>query len=101
MYGCYRHHKKASGDKVDNVDIGDAEQGTYDVHGLSQTSNNVSSHEKTLNPPVEDLVRQPAGIWGYIFQIIFQVLFSYHFFLGVCFSLISLNRILMHIVMIF
>ncbi|KAI9070415.1 hypothetical protein K1719_047622, partial [Acacia pycnantha] len=71
MHGCYRHHKKASGDKVDNVD-GDAEQGIYEVHGLSQTSNG-SNHEKTLDTPVEDLGRQPAGTWGYIFQIIFQM----------------------------
>lgn len=73
MHGCYRHYKKASGDKVDNVD-GDAEQGIYDVHhGLSRTFNNVSNHHKTLNPSVEDLGRQTAGTWGYIFQIIFQV----------------------------
>ncbi|XP_054821158.1 uncharacterized protein LOC129320044 isoform X1 [Prosopis cineraria] len=71
MCGCYRHHKKTSGDKVDNVD-GDAEQGIYDVPGLSQTSKG-SSNEKTLTTSVEHLARQPAGTWGYIFQIIFQM----------------------------
>ena len=69
MHGCYRHYKKASGDKVDNVD-GDAEQGIniYDVRGLSRTLNNVSNHHKTLNPSVEDLGRQTAGTWGYMGQ---------------------------------
>ncbi|KAK7330500.1 hypothetical protein VNO77_24695 [Canavalia gladiata] len=73
MHGCYQHHKKASGDKVENVD-GDAEQGIYD--GPSPTlphSSNPSSHEKGLRAPQEHLVRQPAGTWAYIFQIIFQM----------------------------
>ena len=65
VHGCYQHHKKAGGDKVGNVD-GDAEQGIY-----------VSNNQKSLGPPVEHLARQPAGLWGYIFQIIFQVHFSF------------------------
>ncbi|KAI4343746.1 hypothetical protein L6164_011056 [Bauhinia variegata] len=66
MYGCYQYHKKASGDKVDNVD-GDAEQGIYDGTALPQSCN------KSLAPPEERLVRQPAGLWGYTFQVIFQM----------------------------
>ncbi|XP_027338582.1 uncharacterized protein LOC113852490 [Abrus precatorius] len=71
MYGCYQHHKKATGDKVDNVD-GDAEQGMYVASELPQSSN-ASDQEKSLGAPEEILVRQHAGTWGYIFQIIFQI----------------------------
>lgn len=74
IYGCYQHHKKSTGDKVDNVD-GDAEQGMYDASALPQSSN-PSDQEKSLGASEEVLVRQHAGFWGYIFQIIFQVHFS-------------------------
>lgn len=70
MHGCYQHHKKASGDKVNNVD-GDSEQGIDDSSILPQSSN-PSSHDKSQQ---EHFVRKHAGIWGYIFQILFQVSF--------------------------
>lgn len=74
MHGCYRHRKKASGDnKVDNVDV-DGEQGMYNVHILPQSSY-ASDQEKNLGVPEEVFVRQHAGTWGYVFQIIFQVRF--------------------------
>ncbi|CAL0320007.1 unnamed protein product [Lupinus luteus] len=63
IYGCYQHHKKATGDKVDNVD-GDAELGTY--------GSNATNQEKSFGA-TEDLVHQYAGTWGYIFQIMFQM----------------------------
>ncbi|KAG4390754.1 hypothetical protein GLYMA_05G038700v4 [Glycine max] len=72
MHGCYQHLKKASGDKVGNVD-GDAEQGIYDASTPPQGSN-PSNHEKGLGAPQEHLVRQPASTWGYIFQILFQMI---------------------------
>ncbi|XP_057422158.1 uncharacterized protein LOC130716001 [Lotus japonicus] len=71
IHGCYQHHKQSSGDKVDNVD-GDTEQGTYDAPALPQSCN-PSSHEKGQGASEEHLVRQPAGTWGYIFQIMFQM----------------------------
>ena len=71
MHGCYQHLKKASGGKVGNVD-GYAEQGIYDAPTPPQNSN-PSNHEKGLGAPQEHLVRQTAGTWGYIFQILFQV----------------------------
>lgn len=49
---------------------GDAEQGTSAGGNGSITSNtekNSSLHEE------HHLVRQRAGFWGYVFQIIFQV----------------------------
>ncbi|KAF1875906.1 hypothetical protein Lal_00006537, partial [Lupinus albus] len=71
MYGCYLHHKKSSGDKIDNVD-GDADKRTGDAHSVPQ-SYNPSNHEKGLRNPEEHLVHKSAGICGYIFQIIFQI----------------------------
>jgi len=73
--GCYQHLKEASGDKVRNVD-GDAEQGIYDAPSTPHSSN-PSNNDKGLGVPQEHLVRQPAGTWGYIFQIIFQVNLAY------------------------
>ncbi|MCI06573.1 hypothetical protein A2U01_0027633, partial [Trifolium medium] len=70
MQGCYKHHKKSSGDKVDHVD-GDAEQGMYDVHVLPQSSY-ASNQHKNLGVSEVVVLRQHAGTWGYIFQIIFQ-----------------------------
>ncbi|KAL2961352.1 hypothetical protein AAZX31_17G085800 [Glycine max] len=72
MHGCYQHLKKASGGKVGNVD-GYAEQGIYDAPTPPQNSN-PSNHEKGLGAPQEHLVRQTAGTWGYIFQILFQMI---------------------------
>jgi hypothetical protein len=72
MNGCYQYHKKASGDKVNNVD-GDSEQGIYDTSKLPQSSNPPSHHDKASQ---EHIVRQHAGIWGYMFQILFQVNFQ-------------------------
>ncbi|KAF3437013.1 hypothetical protein FNV43_RR19766 [Rhamnella rubrinervis] len=71
MRGCYLHHKKASGEKVDNVEV-DTEQGSYvtPVHGEIP---NTSNTEKSLGPNVEHHARQPAGFSGYVFQIIFQM----------------------------
>lgn len=77
IHGCYQYHKKATGDKVDNVEA-DAEQGIYDSSALPQSSNNLSDQEKNLRAS-EVVIRQHAGIWGYIFQIIFQVYFSNEF----------------------
>ncbi|KAL1347282.1 hypothetical protein HN51_020756 [Arachis hypogaea] len=71
IHGCYQHHKKATGDKVDNVD-GDAEQGFNGDPALPQSSN-AFDQDKILAAPKEHLVRQHAGTWGYIFQIIFQM----------------------------
>lgn len=71
MRGCYLHHKKASGDKVDNVEV-DTEQGSYvtPVHGEIPNTSNTA---KSSGANVEHHARQPAGFLGYVFQIIFQV----------------------------
>lgn len=75
MRGCFLHHKKASGDKVDNVEV-DTEQGSYvtPVHEEIPSTTNTEKSLGTNN--VEHHAREPAGFWGYVFQIIFQVRFS-------------------------
>ncbi|XP_018821239.1 uncharacterized protein LOC108991452 isoform X1 [Juglans regia] len=71
MHGCYQHHKKASGDRVDNVEV-DTELGTCDAtpHGESSKMSNPS---KSSGHHEQGHLRRPAGIWGYVFQIIFQM----------------------------
>ncbi|PON59659.1 UDP-N-acetylglucosamine-N-acetylmuramyl-pyrophosphoryl-undecaprenol N-acetylglucosamine protein [Trema orientale] len=70
MYGCYRYHQKASGDKVGSVEI-DAEQGTYMTPALVIA--NTSNRGKNLGPHAGLHARKPAGFWSYVFQIIFQM----------------------------
>ncbi|KAK8536979.1 hypothetical protein V6N13_041933 [Hibiscus sabdariffa] len=71
MHGCYQYQKRVSGDKVDNVEL-DAEQGNDASAASGETSN---TGEKNVNPepPEGHFVRQRAGPWGYVFQIIFQM----------------------------
>ncbi|XP_004298953.1 PREDICTED: uncharacterized protein LOC101304573 isoform 1 [Fragaria vesca subsp. vesca] len=57
--GCYRYHKKTAGERVGNVEL-DTEQGTVEK--------SIVSHVAQQNQP-----RHPAGILGYVFQIIFQM----------------------------
>lgn len=74
MYGCYQYHKKAGGDKVD-IEL-DTEQGTCGATPHGENSK-MSVPSKTSGPHEQhDHLRKPAGIWGYVFQIIFQVIFS-------------------------
>ncbi|KAK0585630.1 hypothetical protein LWI29_031588 [Acer saccharum] len=70
MYGCYQYHKSVSGDKVDNVE-GDTEQGNFVAPLHGENSNNSSA--KITNTHEQSHPRKPAGMWGYLFQIIFQM----------------------------
>ncbi|KAJ4840205.1 hypothetical protein Tsubulata_002956 [Turnera subulata] len=58
MLGCYQHHKRVGGEKVDNVEV-DAEQGNCAT----------PRNDKNCNASL----RQPAGKWAYTFQILFQI----------------------------
>ncbi|KDO69607.1 hypothetical protein CISIN_1g019102mg [Citrus sinensis] len=70
MYGCYQYHKSLGGDKVDNVE-GDAEQGICATPAvLGESSNSSAKHTSSRE---EFNARRPAGFWGYVFQIIFQM----------------------------
>ncbi|GMN45909.1 hypothetical protein TIFTF001_015099 [Ficus carica] len=70
--GCYRHHKKASGDKVDSVEV-DSEQGTHMTPALVLSKSCTSNRDKNLGPNAGQNARQPAGLLSYLFQIIFQM----------------------------
>ncbi|KAJ4712356.1 UDP-N-acetylglucosamine-N-acetylmuramyl-pyrophosphoryl-undecaprenol N-acetylglucosamine protein [Melia azedarach] len=70
LYGCYQYHKTVGGDKVDNVEV-DAEHGNFVTPAPGESSSNA---EKLTNTHGEfNNTRQPAGFWGYFFQIIFQM----------------------------
>ncbi|KAI9153458.1 hypothetical protein LWI28_011643 [Acer negundo] len=73
MYGCYKYRKSVRGDKVDNVE-GDTEQRNFVAPSHGENSNNSSA--KITNTLEESHPRKPAGMWGYLFQIIFQVAIS-------------------------
>lgn len=73
MYGCYQHHKKAGGDRVD-VEV-DTELGICGVTAHGENSK-MSDPSKSSGPHEQHHLRKPAGIWCYVFQIIFQVNFS-------------------------
>lgn len=71
MYGCYKHHKKVGGDRIANMELeGDAEQGT--LHS-SEPLNfiKVGTSTKDFSCTVQD--RELAGLWGYVFQVIFKM----------------------------
>lgn len=71
MYGCCQYQKEVGGDKIANDEL-DTEQGTSAQAGSTSITNTGKSSGAN-----EDLyVRQIAGFWGYVFQIIFQVILS-------------------------
>ncbi|KAF8378268.1 hypothetical protein HHK36_029607 [Tetracentron sinense] len=70
IYGCYKYRNRVDGDKVDQVGL-DAERGTYVAPPLGGNAN-ISKMGKSLDS-LEHHVRKTAGIWGYVFQVIFQM----------------------------
>ncbi|KAK2967160.1 hypothetical protein RJ640_005204 [Escallonia rubra] len=70
MHGCYQYHNKVGGGRINNDEF-DSEQGSYGASAEAQNSN-MSNIAKYLGPE-ETHVRQVAGFWGYLFQIIFQM----------------------------
>ncbi|CAK7328877.1 unnamed protein product [Dovyalis caffra] len=69
--GCYQYHKRVGGDKVGNVEA-DAEQGICVTPAVGRSSN-TSTAMKSTNSHERLDVRQSAGKWAFIFQIIFQM----------------------------
>lgn len=76
IYGLFKHNR-VGGDEVDHASL-DAEQGTYIAPTIGQSADmtNMSKSPDTHEAPHS---RQTAGVWGYIFQIIFQVIFLLKF----------------------
>ncbi|KAK4750393.1 hypothetical protein SAY87_003875 [Trapa incisa] len=65
-YGCYEYRHRPLGDKVDDMEIG-SERGVY-------SPNAPDSGSKAFNKkPTPKEGRKLADIWGYLFQIIFQM----------------------------
>ncbi|XP_059656149.1 uncharacterized protein LOC132303087 isoform X2 [Cornus florida] len=71
IYGCCQNCNEVGGDRVDRVDL-DAERGTYVAPTFGENEN-MPTVSKILNTHEEPHVRKPASIWGYTFQITFQM----------------------------
>lgn len=69
IYGCYRYWKGVGDNNISHAVL-DTERGTY-----MAPSEGLSSHNMPINPSNhgETHVRKTAGIWGYFFQIVFQI----------------------------
>ncbi|KAL6983716.1 hypothetical protein U1Q18_017094 [Sarracenia purpurea var. burkii] len=70
IYGCCRCYE-VGGDGVDHATL-DAERGTYVTLALEENAN-TENMPKSMNSHEEPHARKTAGIWGYAFQIIYQV----------------------------
>jgi hypothetical protein len=65
IYGICQHKKDIVDTRADSV-----ERGTY----MALTpGENPNPHDIPVNTPVESRANKNAGIWGYVFQILFQV----------------------------
>lgn len=71
IYGCWQYHNGVGGGRADFMTL-DAERGTYVAPTLNGDGN-ISSISKDLDTHDEPNVRKTAGLWGYAFQIIFQM----------------------------
>ncbi|KAE9454624.1 hypothetical protein C3L33_13475, partial [Rhododendron williamsianum] len=80
IHGCRQCCHEAGGARVDQVAL-DAERGTYVALSLEENANKPSM-SKSLHPGLnsheEYLAQKTAGIWGYIFQIIYQMDATFH-----------------------
>ncbi|XP_018857842.1 uncharacterized protein LOC109019916 isoform X2 [Juglans regia] len=70
IYGCCKHNK-VDGNAVYQANL-DAEQGSYIAPTLGE-SLDMSIMSKTSYTHEEPHAHHTAGVWGYIFQIIFQM----------------------------
>jgi hypothetical protein len=70
IYGCYQYVYNTGGDRYDLVRSG-ADHGTYMIAPTAESAYDptikISHDTKTNNG------REIAGVWGYMFQIMFQV----------------------------
>ncbi|KAE8023488.1 hypothetical protein FH972_009178 [Carpinus fangiana] len=70
IYGCFKHHK-VDGNAADHASL-DTEQGTYIAPTLGENTD-MSNLYKSSDTHEEPHACHSAGVWGYIFQIIFQM----------------------------
>ncbi|XP_059641215.1 uncharacterized protein LOC132283295 isoform X2 [Cornus florida] len=71
IYGCYLHNQTCRGININHVGI-DAEQGLYAPLTCGETVNRVGM-EENLGIQGKNYVLRTAGIWCYVFQVIFQM----------------------------
>lgn len=70
IYGCW-HYRDGSGYKVANRNL-DTERGTYVPPSFGDTAS-TSVMPKSCDNHQEHYVREIAGTWGYLFQILYQI----------------------------
>ncbi|XP_077253593.1 uncharacterized protein LOC143892685 isoform X2 [Tasmannia lanceolata] len=70
MYGCYQIRHKVGGDKVRLMTL-DTERGTYVAPMLDGNANECRTTKSSVHQE-EHCIRQTAGIWGYVLQIVYQ-----------------------------
>ncbi|KAJ4974305.1 hypothetical protein NE237_007479 [Protea cynaroides] len=71
VYGCFQYRNRIGGDNAYHVRL-DAEGGTY-VAPTYEGNANMCSPTKSSGPQEGHHIRRTAGIWGYVFHIIFQM----------------------------
>ncbi|XP_059656147.1 uncharacterized protein LOC132303086 isoform X2 [Cornus florida] len=71
IYGCCQSCNEVGGDRVDRVGL-DAERGNY-VAPTFEENENMPTMSRSLNTHEEPHIHKPASIWGYAFQITFQI----------------------------
>ncbi|PWA71931.1 hypothetical protein CTI12_AA273850 [Artemisia annua] len=70
IYGCYKYWNEVGDDNI-NKAVLDPERGTY----VAPSVDGLSSHNEPINHSNHGVThaRKTAGIWGYFFQIVFQM----------------------------
>ncbi|KAH0462457.1 hypothetical protein IEQ34_010032 [Dendrobium chrysotoxum] len=69
-YGCYQYINKVSGDRIDRMRL-DSEHSSYISSVNGETSNGPHTMKNPLSQDHQNN-RKPAGLGGYLFQIIYQ-----------------------------
>lgn len=87
IYGCRYKHNKIDCTTVNRADL-DTEEGTYVAPTLDGTPE-LPNLYKNSNANQEPFTRNTAGVWGYIFQITFQVIFVSSFYWSIFFFSIT------------
>lgn len=71
IYGCHRYLSNEGGDRIGQARL-DSEQGIY-AAPISERNENARQTIKNYVFQDQQSSRKPAGFWGHVFQIIYQV----------------------------
>ncbi|KAK6922250.1 hypothetical protein RJ641_012757, partial [Dillenia turbinata] len=72
IYGCWQYRRRGSSSKVDRFYL-ESERGTYLPPTQRESTSSMFDASKNANINDDSTVCQTAGMWGYIFQVIFQM----------------------------